>query len=141
MARPIHKLTAREAETKAEPGRHADGGGLYLSISSEGRRRWIFLFTWNGKLREAGLGSANRGGVSLKAAREKAAEGRGLVEKGVDPIAHWKKPEADVVPTFGAMADSYVEAHRAGWRNDKHAAQWTMTLTTYCEPIRKLPVC
>jgi hypothetical protein len=49
MARPIHKLTAREAQTKEEPGRHADGGGLYLSISAEGRRRWVFLFTWNGK--------------------------------------------------------------------------------------------
>jgi hypothetical protein len=45
MARAIHKLTARAAETISNPGRHSDGGGLYLSISAEGRRRWVFLFT------------------------------------------------------------------------------------------------
>ena len=108
MARAIHKLTAREAETISRPGRHGDGGGLYLSISAEGRRRWVFLFTWNGKLREAGLGSAAKGGVSLKDAREKASEGRKLIEGGVDPIAHWGKPEAEAVPTFGKIADSYT---------------------------------
>ena len=140
MAREINRLAARTAETLTKPGRHADGGGLYLSISSEGRRRWVFLFTWSGKLREAGLGSANKGGLSLMAARDKAAEGRALVADGVDPIAHWNKAAAETAPTFGAMADSYVDAHKGGWRNEKHAAQWTMTLTTYCEKIRKLPV-
>jgi hypothetical protein len=35
MARAIHKLTARAAETISNPGRHSDGGGLYLSISAE----------------------------------------------------------------------------------------------------------
>ena len=57
MARAIHKLTARAAETISKPGRHSDGGGLYLSISAEGRRRWVFLYTWRGRLREAGLSS------------------------------------------------------------------------------------
>ncbi len=138
MARQIHKLTARGAESISEPGRHGDGGGLYLSISAEGRRRWVFLFTWNGKLREAGLGAAAKDGVSLKSARDKAAEGRKLVKEGVDPIAHWSRP--DTVPTFGEIADSYIEAHESSWRNDKHAAQWKMTLKTYCEAIRKTPV-
>ena len=124
----------------SEPGRHGDGGGLYLSISNDGRRRWVFLFTWNGKLREAGLGSAAKGGVSLKAARDKAAEGRALVKAGVDPIAEWNRPKAEAVPTFGRIADDYVAAHKGSWRNEKHAAQWTMTLTTYCKAIRKLPV-
>ena len=44
MARAIHKLSARAAETISKPGRHSDGGGLYLSISGEGRRRWVFLY-------------------------------------------------------------------------------------------------
>ena len=78
--------------------------------------------------------------MSLKEAREKAAEGRALVKAGVDPLAEWNKPDQEEVPTFGKMADDFVEAHKGGWRNDKHDAQWAMTLTTYCEPIRKLPV-
>ena len=76
MPRAIHRLSARAAETISKLGRHADGGGLYLSISNGGRRRWVFLYTWRGKIREAGLGTAGKGGVSLKDAREKAAQGR-----------------------------------------------------------------
>ena len=140
MARAIHKLTARQAETIAKPGRHSDGGGLYLFISADGRRRWTFLYTWRGKLREAGLGSANKGGVTLKAARERAAEGRAMVKAGLDPIAEWNKPDAKQVPTFGEVADEFLSAHEGGFRNDKHKAQWRMTLTRYCEPIRSTPV-
>ena len=99
-----------------------------------------FSYTWRGKLREAGLGSASKGGASLKAAREKAAEGRALVKTGVDPIAEWNKPEAEEIPTFGKIADDFLAAHKGGWRNDKHKAQWTMTLTRYCESIRATPV-
>ncbi len=43
--------------------------------------------------------------------------------------------------TFGKFADSYVEAHKAGWSNSKHAAQWSMTLgPNYCKPIRSKPI-
>ena len=38
---------------------------------------------------------------------------------------------------FGQFADEYVEAQRPGWKNEKHASQWAMTLgDTYCKPIR-----
>jgi Arm DNA-binding domain len=138
MARSINKLSARAAETLSKPGRHSDGGGLYLSISGEGRRRWVFPFRWRGKIREAGLGSASKVGVSLKAARDKAAEGRALVKEGIDPIAAWNKPDAEAVPTFGKVADDYLDSHKAGWRNEKHRAQCAMTLTRYCEPMRNM---
>ena len=143
MARAINKLTAQQAKAFSEPGRHSDGGGLYLSISPDGRRRWVFMYVRQGKQREAGIGSARNGDPNyrtLAEARGRAAEGRKLLAEGSDPIAEWNKPEAEAVPTFGEMADKYVEAHKGGWRNEKHAAQWTMTLETYCEPIRKLPV-
>ena len=44
MARKINRLNARAVATIAKHGRHADGGGLYLSISANGGRRWVFLF-------------------------------------------------------------------------------------------------
>jgi integrase len=140
MARAINKLTARKAETIAKPGRHSDGGGLYLFISPDGRRRWTFMYTRRGKQREAGLGSAAKGAVSLKAARDKAAEGRKMLADGLDPIAEWNRPQETEIPTFEAMANEYLAAHSSGWRNEKHRAQWAMTLTTYCEPIRKMAV-
>ncbi|WP_442896017.1 integrase arm-type DNA-binding domain-containing protein [Bradyrhizobium sp. AZCC 2289] len=58
--RQLHKLSAREAETITEPGRHSDGGGLYLAIETgaHGRRQWIFMYRVRGtsKRREIGLG-------------------------------------------------------------------------------------
>ena len=42
--------------------------------------------------------------------------------------------------TFDQCA-AYIEAHRSGWRNPKHAAQWAATLATYASPvIGALPV-
>ena len=78
--------------------------------------------------------------VSLALAREEAATARGLVKSGHDPIevrdaerARQRLAEANSV-TFKAAAKSYIADNRAGWRNEKHAGQWTATLTTYAYP-------
>ncbi len=63
-----------------------------------------------------------------------------MLKAGADPIAKWNKPDAKQVPTFGEAADEFLAAQKGGWRNDKHKAQWTMTLTTYCAPIRATSV-
>jgi integrase len=45
------------------------------------------------------------------------------------------------IPSFGAFADDYIAAHRPKFRNEKHAAQWAMTLgDAYCKAIRAKPV-
>ena len=80
MARAIHKLTVRQVEAlikKGTPRRKSDGGGLYLKIDKEGRARWTYKFTLRGEPLERGVGSASEGGVTLKQAREKAAEAGG----------------------------------------------------------------
>jgi hypothetical protein len=44
MARGIHKLTARAVMAINKPGRHADGGNLYVQNSQSGTRQWtLFL--------------------------------------------------------------------------------------------------
>src|SRR5262245_15449800 len=83
MARKINRLNARAVATVAKYGRHADGGGLYLSISPNGGRRWVFLFRWHGKPTEIGLGSARD--VTLARARELASQARGRLAEGVNP--------------------------------------------------------
>ena len=135
MAGKLHKLTARAVEGKLDPGRHADGGNLYLNVSKSGARSWVFMFKAAGRQREMGLGSKSE--VPLARARELAAEARQALAAGLDPL---RARHTAVVKTFGECADAYVEAMKPGWRNPKHAAQWSMTLTTYAEPIRKTPV-
>lgn len=145
------KLNARKVETLTEPGRYSDGGNLYLFITPNGGKRWTFLYRFgksaNGKSirREMGLGSATKGEVTLAEARDKALEARRLLNSGADPMGVMgtaaRARTERVVPTFGAFADEYIATHRPRFRNDKHAAQWAMTLgDAYCKAIRSLPV-
>jgi integrase len=135
MARQMNRLTAGAVATLRDTGRHADGGGLYLSISANGGRRWVFLYRWQGKPTELGLGSARD--VPLSRARELAARNRQALAQGQNPRS--LKIEAATV-TFGECADQLLESMRPAWRNEKHAAQWAMTLREYAAPLRSLPV-
>jgi integrase len=135
MSREVNRLNARAVATIAARGRHADGGGLYLSVSPNGGRRWVFLYRWHGKPTEIGFGSARD--VTLARARELARQARGNLAEGLNPKDARKSSK---VPTFGECADRVIEAMRPSWRNEKHAAQWTMTLARYAAPLRHLPV-
>ena len=84
MGRETKRLTARTVATLTKPGRHADGGNLYLSISTNGGRRWIFLYRWGGKQLEMGLGSARD--VPLARARELADAARAQLAEGANPL-------------------------------------------------------
>jgi integrase len=129
------KLTARKVET-AKAGKYSDGGNLYLVVSANGSRKWVLRFTWRGRAREMGLGIPAT--VPLAEAREKGACARRMIAQGLDPIDMRKR--ASGVPTFGEMADQVREALSAGFRNEKHKAQWKSTLATYAAPLRGKPV-
>jgi integrase len=129
------KLTARKVET-AKPGKYGDGSGLQLAVAPGGAKKWVLRFLWRGRPREMGLGSYP--GVGLADAREKALAWRRLARSGVDPIAARKK--GDGVPTFGAVADEVAGHLAEGFRNEKHKAQWRMTLSVYADPLRAKPV-
>jgi integrase len=142
MAREVDLLNARKVETLSKPGRHADGGNLYLSISENGGKRWVFFYRFKGSRREMGLGSAAKGQVSLAEARKAASDARSLIAGGTDPLGakEARKQAERAIPSFGAFADDYLAKHRSKFRNEQHIAQWEMTLRTYCQPIRSLPI-
>ena len=132
-------LTALRVGKEKKPGLYSDGLGLYLQVRAGGAKSWIFRYRTNGKLRDMGLGSATA--VSLSQAREKAAACRSLRANGIDPIdtkreeSAKSRAEFSRAMTFEQCAAAYIEAHRAGWKNAKHAAQWTATLATYAYPV------
>jgi len=136
MARQVKRLSARSVATLSKPGKHADGDGLYLLVDASGAKRWLFLFRWGGKLKEMGLGGV--GSVSLGEARDKAVAARREVAAGRNPIDVRRAAVAsrDAAVTFGEFADKLVADLSPGFRNAKHRAQWSMTLTTYAAPIR-----
>jgi integrase len=128
-------LTALKVQ-RAKPGKYSDGGNLYLVVSRSGSRKWVLRFTWRGGAKEMGLGSATT--VSLGDAREKAASARRKIVQGLNPIEDRKRDGG--IPTFGEMADDVRETLSAGFRNEKHKAQWKSTLETYAAPLRAKPV-
>ncbi|HZS85299.1 MAG TPA: integrase arm-type DNA-binding domain-containing protein [Stellaceae bacterium] len=143
MAR-LGKLTAHAVDTVKAPGMYADGGGLYLQVAvakegAEPAKSWVYRYMLNGRAREMGLGSLAT--FTLKRARDRARRAREMCADGIDPIearraqrAKAALEAAQAIP-FADCARRYVEAHKAGWRNAKHAAQWESTLKTYAEPI------
>lgn len=136
MARPIHKLSARAVATTTAKGYHPDGGGLYLQVTATGAKSWVLRFKRLGKAREMGLGSASV--VTLQEARHAALEARKVLAQGKDPITQRRAVQAHGM-TFGEAADAYIEAHKAGWKNEAQAHQWTQSLEDH-GPRRELPV-
>lgn len=139
MPKAAAGLTARKVETIKTAGLFADGGGLYLQVTATGAKTWIFRYSLNGRRRDMGLGSLTD--VGLAEAREKRRVARDTVKAGRDPIDQRKAEEAaDAVErakamTFRACAEAFIAAHRPGWRNDKHSAQWSATLQAYAYPV------
>jgi integrase len=143
MPRQLHRLSTAKVKN-AKPGMHADGGGLYLQATiGTGdliRKSWIFRFATDGRERHMGLGSIEN--IGLAEARQRAADARKLRELGLDPIRARDESQATAAAlaakqtmTFDACRDAYISAHRAGWKNVKHAGQWTVSLTTYATPL------
>jgi integrase len=153
MAQTINRLTARGVQTLTKPGRHSDGGGLYLVVETSGAKRWTFIYRSRqqrvmrgGRLvgveREMGLGGLSA--VSLAQARELASQARTLLAAGGDPLSDRRYRDraqrieaASRSKTFGDVADELIASRSPGWRNAKHRAQWGMTLETYAAPLRE----
>lgn len=145
MAHVLGKLSALTVNKVKKKGLYGDGGGLYLQVGPVGNKAWLFRYMQHGKARAMGLGSLNA--VSLSDARVKAADCRKLLAAGHDPIEAKKSQQtaarlaAAKGTTFEACAKAYIEAHKASWRQERHAKQWDQALAKHAYPVfGKLPV-
>lgn len=122
------KLSARKVET-AGAGRHGDGRGLFLYVKPTGARSWVFRYQVSGRRHDLGLGAFPD--VTLAMARQRATDARRLILDGDDPIAKRRQAQPK---TFKDAALELIESKQSGWKNAKHAAQWTSTLEAYVFP-------
>jgi integrase len=132
MTQRINRLSDRRVQTVKTPGRHSDGGGLYLVVDKSGAKRWVFMSWKGGRQIEIGLGGLSS--RSLSAARGRAADCRRFIAEGRDPRDAVRNQND--AASFGQFADQVIGSLESGWRNDKHRQQWRNTLTTYAAPIR-----
>src|SRR5258708_33852598 len=104
----------------------------FISKSPPVVRSWVYRFMLHGRSREMGLGSARV--VGLAAGRAKASDARRLRLEGIDPIEQRGSTRAQAqlkpakAPTFEKCANAYNDAHEAGGKRPKQAAQENSTL-------------
>ncbi len=125
---PDKSLTAVRVRALNEPGRYADGNGLYLFVDRSGAKRWVLRTVVRGKRCDIGLGGVAL--VSLAEAREQASALRKIARIGGDPLAE-RRAARIVVPTFEQAARQVHAERLKTWKNSKHQAQWINTLSHY----------
>lgn len=139
MARGINKLSAMAVTKASKPGLYGDGAGLWLQVTPKGTKSWLFRYMLHGKAREMGLGAAHT--VTLAEAREKARLCRTLMLEGKDPLEEKRSRQQQAMLdaaksiSFAECAESYINAHKAGWKNAKHAWQWERSLEMFASSV------
>ena len=132
--------SAKSVEAIKEVGYHSCAKGLYLQVSKQGTKSWLFRYTSpiTKKRREMGLGSLDY--VSLAEARQLAVDNKRLIIGGKDPIEERKQSQIKKQLeqarnlTFKEIADACTASKSHEWKNAKHAQQWTNTLAAYAYP-------
>lgn len=142
MARQRNKLAAVNVR-RMPPGNHPDGGGLYLRVSGTGNRTYSFRYRRGGRDVWASLGPT--ADLSLADARREAERLRLGLRDGRDVAAELRDKRRPPAPpqgaqTFKEAADALIAAKSAGWKNAKHAAQWSATLNQHAAALLPLPV-
>ena len=109
------KLNDAKLRNLVAPGKHFDGGGLYLEVTPAGGRYWRLKYRHGGKEKRLAFGVYPA--VSLKDARDRREQARKVIERGDDPGELRKtlkaQAETDARNTFEAVARDWL-AHQAG---------------------------
>ena len=133
--------SAKGVEAVSKPGYHRCGQGLYLQVSKQGTKSWLYRYKSpiTQKQREMGLGSLNF--VGLAEARQLAISQKRLVIDGKDPIEERKRSRVEQQLSqarnlsFEDVALACITSKSHEWKNAKHAQQWKNTLATYAFPV------
>ena len=119
----------------APAGKHIDGSGLWFIKRPDGGAQWMLRVSLGGKRREMGLGGFPD--VSLKEARELAADYRKMARQGIDPIKKRSqkrrealRPQSNLI----AIAEAAFEAKKAELKNDGINARWYSPLQLHVLP-------
>lgn len=132
--RALNRLSAL-AVKNLPPGKHADGGGLWLIKREDGGGNWIYRFAIYGRRQDMGLGSIRV--VSLREARLEAARWRVLVLNKRDPIRQRQIERREAMqqsPTLATIAEACFEARKAELKDGGKAGRWFSPLTLHVMP-------
>jgi len=110
---PLTDTAIRVAKPTESQQKLFDGSGLYLLIFPSGSKVWRFKYHFQGREKLISLGQYPA--VSLKDAREKAADARKTLGGGNDPSAERKAAKLQLQNTFEIVAREWHEKQAVAW--------------------------
>lgn len=132
MARTTKPLTAKEidaAKPREKEYKLFDGGGLYMTVTSDGGKRWRLKYLIKGKEKRISLGVYPE--TTLSEARAKREQYKSDIAKGIDPSVVRKETkqarqaeERESHNTFRRCASDYFELIRPKISEGHYAKQW-----------------
>lgn len=132
MAR--HLLSVKMVQSLKDPGRYADGGGLYLAVGKGDAKSWVLRTMQRGNRHDIGLGSAHF--VTLAEARDLAQEIRMHAKRGGDVSTYirQRKEQTAGVMTVERAARVHFDEFSKGMA-ERTRDTWLSRLEAYVFPV------
>ncbi len=141
MAADSGKLTALAIKS-ARPGKHFDGGGLFLHVRENGARYWRMKYRHGGKENLLAFGVYPE--VSLSEARRRLDAARVLLRDGKDPAAERAAARdaarRDTNAAFPAVAAAWLAFKRKEWADETYRKAQYVTDTYLVPALRRRSV-
>lgn len=135
------KLTA-VAIKAAKPGKHFDGGGLYLEVTPAGGRYWRLKYRFGGREKRVSFGVYPE--VSLAEARRRRTDARALLRDGLDPSAERAaakdatRRNADA--EFPKVAAAWLSFKKRSWADETYRKAKYVTDTYLVPRLRRASI-
>lgn len=114
---PLTDLQVQKAKPKDKDYKLADGGGLYLLVTSSGGKLWRMDYRLDGKRKTASFGSYPS--VGIADARQRREDAKKLLANSIDPVTAKQKEIAarieSAANTFKAVALVWHEQRKPEW--------------------------
>jgi integrase len=135
------KLTA-VAIKSAKPGKHFDGGGLYLEVQPSGARYWRLKYRFGGREKRISFGVFPE--VTLAEARDRRQQARALLRDGKDPSAERTSAKdsqrRNTDAEFPKVAAAWLAFKKREWADETYRKAVYVTNTYLIPPLRKTSI-
>lgn len=141
MATDSGNLTAVRIKT-AKPGKHFDGGGLYLDVRPTGARYWRLKYRFGGREKLLAFGTFPE--VSLAEARDRRATARRQLRDGHDPAvvrdSARSAAKRDIEAEFPKVAAAWLALKKREWADETYRKAQYVTENYLIPALRRMSI-